>query len=113
MSESTLPEERPVTHTEKVGAFDIRNFIGALIGLYGLVLTGLGLFGFTAEESARTGGVNANLWAGVVMIAVAILFMLWARLEPLTVKVEEDPTGEAEPDIAPTDEGRRRRPAAE
>ena len=102
MSENTLPEEEPVTHTEKVGAFDIRNFIGALIGLYGIILVIFGLVDFTAEEAARTGGVNANLWTGIAMIAFAALFLLWAKLKPLTVRVSEDPSGEAEPDIAPT-----------
>jgi len=104
VSENTLPEEQPVTHTEKVGAFDIRNFIGALIGLYGIILIITGLVDFTAQEAARTGGVNANLWTGIVMVVVAALFLLWAKLQPITVRVSEDPTGEAEPDIAPTDD---------
>ena len=41
------------------GAFDIRNFIGALLGLYGMILTLLGIFGDKAYE--KTGGINANL----------------------------------------------------
>lgn len=106
MSEHSIPEERPVTHVEKVGAFDIRNFIGALIGLYGIILTILGLVAFNDVESARTGGVNANLWAGIAMIVVAALFMLWARLEPLKVEVQSDPSGEVPTDIAPVVEDR-------
>ena len=104
MSEPLAGEERQVVHTEKVGAFDIRNFIGALIGLYGIILTIVGLVGFNADESARTGGVNANLWAGIVMLVVGVLFMLWARLQPLTVTVSEDPSGALPPDIAPVEE---------
>ena len=88
-------------HTERVGAFDIRNFIGALIGLYGVVLIIVGLVGFTPDEAARTGGVDANLWAGIAMTAVGALFLLWARLRPITIRVHEDPTGEAETDLAP------------
>lgn len=104
MSENTIPEERPVTHVEKVGAFDIRNFIGALIGLYGIILVVLGLVAFNEVEADRTGGLNANLWAGVGMVVVAALFILWARLEPLKVEVQSDPSGEVPTDIAPVEE---------
>ena len=86
----TAREER---HT--AGAFDIRNFIGGLIGIYGLILTLMGIFGDKAY--ARTGGVNANLWAGIIMLVAAACFMLWARLRPIVVpehveRVQDDPT---------------------
>lgn len=105
MSETAASQEHPVVHTEKVGAFDIRNFIGALIGLYGVILTILGLVGFDASESARTGGVNANLWAGLAMLAFGVLFMLWARLQPLTVTVAEDSSGDGPPTVEAADAG--------
>jgi hypothetical protein len=75
----------PRTHT--AGAFDIRNIIGGLIGLYGLILTLMGLFGDT--ETDKTGGVNANLWAGLAMLVFGVAFLAWARLRP--VVVPEDP----------------------
>ena len=40
----------------KAGAFDIRNIIGALMGLYGVILTLAGIFG--DPEVEKTGGVN-------------------------------------------------------
>ena len=58
-------EKRGQRHT--AGAFDIRNFIGALLGLYGLILLVMGIFGDQALQ--KTGGVNANLWAGIVLLA--------------------------------------------
>lgn len=77
------------------GAFDIRNFIGGLIGIYGVILTVLGIFGDKAYD--KTGGINANLWAGLVMLLVAAGFMTWARLRPILVPdhvepVDDDPT---------------------
>ena len=70
------------------GAFDIRNFIGALIGIYGIILVLMGLFG---EQSLdRTGGVNANLWAGLIMLVGAAAFMVWARLRPIVVPEHVD-----------------------
>lgn len=76
------------THT--AGAFDIRNIIGGLIGLYGVVLTLMGIFG--DKELDKTGGVNANLWAGIAMLAVGIGFVVWARLRPVRVE-SRDPDG--------------------
>ncbi|MGY1591775.1 hypothetical protein ACI79D_07335 [Geodermatophilus sp. SYSU D00708] len=43
------------------GAFDVRNVIAGLIGLYGLVLVLMGLLAFDDAEQAKTGDVNANL----------------------------------------------------
>lgn len=69
------------------GAFDIRNIIGGLIGLYGIILVLMGIFG--DKELDKTGGVNANLWAGLVMLVIGIAFVTWARLRP--VRVPEHP----------------------
>jgi hypothetical protein len=33
----------------------------------------------------RTGDVDANLWSGIVMIVVAVVFALWLRLRPVVV----------------------------
>ena len=79
----------------KAGAFDIRNIIGALMGLYGVILTLAGLFG--DPELEKTGGVNANLWTGLALIVVAAVFIGWARPRPFVVpeKVDrpaDDPT---------------------
>ena len=69
----------------KAGAFDIRNIIGGLIGFYGIVLVIMGLVSQSADDRAKTGDVNANLWAGIVMVVVAVLFVAWARLRPIVV----------------------------
>jgi hypothetical protein len=77
------------------GAFDIRNFIGALLGLYGVILTLMGLLGDKALD--KTGGVNANLYAGIGLLVVSAVFIVWARLKPIVVPddvepVQDDPT---------------------
>jgi hypothetical protein len=79
------------------GAFDIRNIIGGLIGLYGVILTLMGIFG--DQERDKTGGVNANLWAGLVMLAIGVGFLAWARLRPVVV-----PPHDAQSDAAPSDQ---------
>lgn len=88
------------------GAFDIRNIIGALIGLYGVVLTVMGLF--ADPETAKTGGVNANLWAGIGMLVVGLAFLAWARLKPIVVP--EHPAGPGpDADAGPAGDGDRPR----
>jgi high-affinity Fe2+/Pb2+ permease len=77
------------------GAFDIRNFIGSLLAIFGVILLLMGLFG--DPETEKTGGVNANLWAGIVLLVVGVGFMAWARLRPVVVpehveKAMPDPT---------------------
>jgi hypothetical protein len=75
------------------GAFDIRNIIGGLIGLYGIILTLMGLFG--DKELDKTGGVNANLWAGLAMLVFGAAFLAWARLRPVVVPESHDDQSEA------------------
>lgn len=75
------------------GLLDIRTIIGSLIGTYGVILTLMGLFG--DEESDKTGGVNANLWAGLVMVVVGLVFVMWARLRPVVVPEHPDSAQDA------------------
>ncbi len=67
----------------EAGAFDVRNVIAGLIGFYGLVLLLVAIFG--SDQTDKTGGVNANLWAGLAMLVFAAAFALWSRLRPIVV----------------------------
>ncbi|MEV7092376.1 hypothetical protein AB0M80_05990 [Amycolatopsis sp. NPDC051045] len=79
----------------KAGAFDIRLIIALLVGVYGVILTVMGI-GFSSEEEiAKAAGVNINLWAGLGMLVVAALFVIWAVVRPLVVLAEtETETGD-------------------
>jgi hypothetical protein len=68
--------------------FDLRTVIAVLFGVYGIILTVMGLF-FTGEaELAKAGGIDINLWSGLAMIVVGGLFVLWVRLRPLVLQGE-------------------------
>jgi hypothetical protein len=67
------------------GAYDVRTVIAGLIGFYGIVLTVVGIVDNSPSDRAKTGDVNANLWAGIAMIVVALLFALWLKLRPVVV----------------------------
>jgi hypothetical protein len=71
--------------TEKVSAaarlFDVRRVIGGLFVVYGVVVTLLGVFDNQAEID-KAQGVRINLWMGLGMLALGLLFLLWLRLSP-------------------------------
>jgi hypothetical protein len=86
----TEPEEMSAGHaaTERARSaaaqlFDLRTVIAVLFGVYGLVLTVMGLFVEDEAELAKAGGININLWSGIGMLIAAALFLFWVRLRPL------------------------------
>jgi hypothetical protein len=93
----STPASQDSGRKHTAGAYDVRVFIAGLIGFYGIVLVIMGLFADTASDKDKTGDVNANLWSGLVMIAVAAVFAVWTRLRPVIVDekaVEEARAGE-------------------
>lgn len=77
-----MPTKKQGTqHT--AGMFDIRTVIGLLMLVYGVILVAMGLFADQALD--KTGGVNANLIAGIALLAVGAFFSAWARLRPVIV----------------------------
>ncbi len=74
---------RATQRRHRAGALDIRNIIGGLLAAYGVILTLMGLLG--DPETDKTGGVNANLWAGLAMLVVGLVFVAWAVLRPTYV----------------------------
>jgi hypothetical protein len=101
-----MSDEKQTGAPHKAGAFDIRNIIGALLGVYGVILTLAGLFADQAPD--KTGDVNANLWTGLALVAVAAVFIGWARLKPIVVPADVD-----RPDDDPTRPApQRKRPSS-
>jgi hypothetical protein len=72
------------TEKPKASLFDIRNIIGALLGIYGVVLV---VMSFTTSDAdlAKASGVNANLWVGIGLLAFAVFFIGWAMLRPIVI----------------------------
>src|SRR5438132_869605 len=74
--------------------FDLRVLIGGLFALYGVVLIIAGIFA-SAAEIQKASGININLWMGIGMLIVGLLFLLWWRVNPLRHPV--DPAHDVEP----------------
>jgi len=64
----------------------------------------MGIFGDRAY--AKTGGINANLWAGLVLLVMTAIFIPWARLRPILVPEHVEP-----PDDDATRPAPKRRPS--
>ena len=80
-------------------ALDVRYPIGALFGALGLLIGGYGIA--TNGDDAKyasLGGLNVNLWWGLVMLAFGILCLVLARRSrytPTTRPAMESPEGRA------------------
>lgn len=82
------------TRAETVRAarlFDVRRVIGGLFTVYGVIVTILGVFDSPAEID-KAAGVRINLWIGLGMLALGLLFLLWQWWRPA-----EAPPGDASP----------------
>jgi H+/Cl- antiporter ClcA len=84
---------RPHPHPVLLHLFDIRNIVGALLAIYGVLLT---IAGFVpailgdhndlAAANDRTNlyiGTDANWWVGLILLAIGAVFFTWALLRPL------------------------------
>lgn len=86
MSELSNRPGKPIRRPDRrhtAGALDIRNIIGGLMATYGVILLLVGLVG--DPETDKTGGVNANAWAGLALLVVGAGFLVWSRLKPTVV----------------------------
>jgi hypothetical protein len=91
MSEKTTPESsEPKSAAARL--FDIRVLIGSLFTLYGVMLVVAGLFTSDAQLK-KASNININLWLGIGMLVLGLLFLLWWRVNPLKV---ERPEGDGE-----------------
>jgi hypothetical protein len=68
--------------------FDLRTFIGALLLLFGIVVT---VEGATADAAAiaKAADWNVSLWSGAVMALAGVLFIAWMFASPPSLP---DPT---------------------
>jgi hypothetical protein len=101
VAESTTQTDPLIAETEERAAqkggsramsaanlFDLRRIIGGLFTFYGVLLIIVGLAD-SQKEIAKAAGVKINLYAGLGMLAVGVLFLIWAFARPLGEQLEE------------------------
>jgi xanthine/uracil/vitamin C permease (AzgA family) len=65
--------------------FDVRLVVGGLLTVYGVVLLIMGITD-GSDEVQKAAGLRINLWTGIAMLVVGVLFLLWMRVRPLHVE---------------------------
>jgi hypothetical protein len=82
--EPTSDEMRPKEMAQSAASklFDLRIMIGGLFTFYGIALIIYGFF-TSPEEIAKAAGIHMNLWLGLGMLLLGVVFLLWARLSPV------------------------------
>jgi len=76
--------------------FDLRRIIGGVFVLYGVVLTIVGLTDGQAELH-KAAGLRINLIAGLGMLALGIVFLIWAFTRPLGRQLREQEQASEQP----------------
>jgi xanthine/uracil/vitamin C permease (AzgA family) len=78
-SMSEAEKERLVKSTRR---FDLRRILGALFVVYGVIVTIIGIANYSSDIK-RTEGIAINLWAGLSMLVLGILFFVWDHFSPV------------------------------
>jgi hypothetical protein len=84
-------EEREAARVSPSAArlFDVRRVIGGLFTVYGVIVTVVGLLD-SGAALAKAGGVRINLWVGLSMLVLGLLFLIWQWLRPARLGPTED-----------------------
>src|SRR4051795_1535699 len=94
------PEQQHALHEaptkRAANLLDIRRIIGALLLLYGAILTITGIVA-SDEQKTKAAGENVNLWTGIALLVVGGLFVFWSMTRPF---VDPDELADASPDDA-------------
>jgi hypothetical protein len=79
----TSPEEVPGESNASLLAklFDLRSFAGSLFLLFGVLVTVRGLMASEADI-AKAVGINLNLWVGLGMLVLGVVFVVWVLVRP-------------------------------
>jgi hypothetical membrane protein len=75
-----------MSEKKTAGAFDVRNIIGALLSVYGVILLLVGIF--NGDGGPKSADINSNLYAGIILLVVGVGFLAWARVRPVVVDPE-------------------------
>ncbi|MEV6927530.1 hypothetical protein AB0M46_23925 [Dactylosporangium sp. NPDC051485] len=76
-----MSDEQKAGTARAARLFDVRRVIGGLFTVYGVIVTILGIFDSQAAID-KAAGLRINLWIGLGMLALGLLFLLWQWLRP-------------------------------
>jgi hypothetical protein len=87
-------EELRAARTSRSAArlIDVRGVIGGLFTVYGVIITVVGVLDKPAQIH-KAQGVRINLWLGLALLALGLLFLLWRALSPPQLPRSPDERG--------------------
>jgi bacteriorhodopsin len=83
-------EAEPMT-MRQARMLDLRTYICGLFLIFGGVVTFLGISP-PPDQLQRAAGININLWAGLAMLALALVMGSWALVVPPELPDQGEPT---------------------
>ncbi len=88
MADNTSEQNGTDSSQHTAGAFDIRTFIAALMGIFGVILVLTGIFGSDTTTDGSKAPGNVNLYVGIALLVFAGLMQGWASWRPTIVDEE-------------------------
>jgi len=88
MADNKAPAPDEMTDAEKARLvkstrrFDLRRVLGLLFVIYGVIVTIVGIVDYSSDIH-RTEGIAINLWTGLSMLVLGILFFVWDHFSPV------------------------------
>lgn len=76
--------------------FDVRRVIGGLFVVYGVIVTAVGAFD-SAADLEKAEGVRINLWMGLAMLTLGLLFLAWQWWRPAEAPAQPSAEGDGPP----------------
>ncbi|MBP2332711.1 cell wall anchor protein [Corynebacterium freneyi] len=89
---NATPEKNASSEKKAAGAFDVRNIIGMLLGIYGIVLllSALLLDPGINPDTGLPKDASYNTWTGLALVLAAAVFLTWAKLRPIIVPADPE-----------------------
>lgn len=94
---NATPEKNASSEKKAAGAFDVRNIIGMLLGIYGIVLllSALLLDPGINPDTGLPKDASYNTWTGLALVVAAAVFLTWAKLRPIIVPADPEAPADA------------------
>lgn len=86
MNDPTEPDDT-VLRDASSSLFDLRRLIALLFVIYGVMLAVASAF----IDQSKAGGIDIDLWLGLGMLALGVVFGVWAWARPLHVELATGP----------------------
>lgn len=61
---------------KKDGHYSIWFFVGVLLTIYGVLITGAGVYGLSSPPDVKLANLHADLWWGVLLLVIGLIYVI-------------------------------------